>query len=224
MKERPIIFSAPMVQALLDGHKTQTRRIVKTQPTDEDWAYARKALGGNTENAYPAVSDRGGIGLRIDDQQTGSFLAAATGFFERNNHCPYGQPGEALWVKETFAHHVQAIGAKSDEDGPFVYAADGEAATQYRLSDKWKPSIFMPRWASRILLEITAVRVERLQDISEADAIAEGWMRRPYISDDPQVHIDAARDWYRDLWETINGPGSWDLNPFCWVIIFRRIK
>ncbi len=81
----------------------------------------------------------------------------------------------------------------------------------------------MPRWASRITLEITSVRVERLQEISEADAQAEGWTRRPEVSTDPQVHKEAARDWFMDLWESINGPGSWDANPWVWVIEFRRL-
>lgn len=86
-----------------------------------------------------------------------------------------------------------------------------------------RPSIFMPRAASRITLEIIAVRVERLHDISEADAAAEGWTRQPERSNDPEVHQDAARDWYSDLWEQINGAGSWALNPWVWVIEFKRI-
>ena len=97
------------------------------------------------------------------------------------------------------------------------------AATEDRGGLLWRPSIHMPRWASRITLEITGVRVERLREISEADVQAEGWTRRPEVSTDPQVHKEAARDWFMDLWESINGPGSWDANPWVWAIEFRRL-
>lgn len=190
MKERPILFSAPMVNALLDGSKTQTRRAMKNPPSVLGF---RPWLGRQWE--------------RLDGK--GHMLDII--------NCPYGQPGDRLYVKETFAHHVQAIGAKRDEDGPFVYAADGEFSKQYRLGDKWKPSIFMPRCASRILLEIADIRVERLQDISEEDAKAEGCFA---LGD---CECTAVRQ-YRELWESINGAGSWDANPYVWVIEFTRIK
>jgi hypothetical protein len=199
MKERPILFSAPMVRALLEGRKTQTRRVVK--------------------------------GMALEWLKPGMFTREVVASPE-NHLCPYGQPGEALWVKETSAHHVQAIGATRDKDGPFVYAADGEIAKQHRLGDKWKPSIFMPRRASRILLEITAVRVERLQDINEADAIAEGV---EHISDegpncysmnigDYSLNAPTAAATYAYLWDCIKGTGSWDANPWVWVVEFKRIE
>jgi hypothetical protein len=194
MKERPILFSAPMVRALLEGRKTQTRRIMKPQPED----------GTDCPYHMGAGQDR------------------------KARVCPYGQPGDRLWVRETFAYHVQAIGAKRDEDGPFVYKADG--TEQCRLDDKWKPSIFMPRWASRILLEIIAVRVERLQDISEEDARSEGVANGGCLNcgcDEPcgctSPHPDA-RDSFISLWESINGAGSWDANPFVWILEFQRIE
>lgn len=195
MKERPIIFSAPMVRALLDGRKTQTRRIVKSQYDDPAWSVRPCEI------------------TRFKGHTHDWWLPGATVPAVPIIKCPYGRPGDRLWVKETFAHHVQAVGAKRDEDGPFVYAADGEFAKQYRLGDKWKSPIFMRRAASRILLEIVAIRVERLQDISEEDAKAEGA--------DPAECCLAYYHGYRKLWEAINGAGSWDVNPYVWVIEFK---
>lgn len=185
MRERPILFSGPMVRAILAGQKTQTRRIVKPQPLgDTAW--------------------------KNDDQWivSGHGEAGDTGL-----HCPYGQPGDRLWVRETWAYGIHALAAKSDADGPFVYAAD--QTTQGRLCDRWRPSIHMPRTASRIALEITGVRVERLRDISETDALAEGVTvedqhKRGYCAG--QSLPPAVRA-FRELWDSINGPGSWGGEP-----------
>ncbi|WP_046111783.1 hypothetical protein [Aquincola tertiaricarbonis] len=215
MKERGILFSAPMVRALLAGTKTQTRRLVKPPPTH--------FVGG------PGVIDSHGKPVprapAVDD-----------GVSSREIVCPYGVPGDRLWVRETWAHHVQAQAAARDEDGPFVYAADGPSALEHRLQTKWTPGIYMFRWASRITLEITDVRVERLQDISEADAWAEGCVRGalddngdPFPAEEPHSSgvgmrgWDTARDWYADLWEEINGAGSWDTNPWVWVLSVGRV-
>lgn len=192
MKERPILFSGAMVRALLAGTKTQTRRVVKPLPI---------TLNRDTNS------------LEVDDENI------ANGRFAKQVPCPYGQTGDRLWVRETWAYGIHAMAAKRDENGPFVYAAEG--TTQGRLCDRWRPSIYMPRWASRITLEITDVRVERLQDISPDDCIAEGaW---------PIAHRELGRGHeavatYQTLWESINGPGSWDANPWVWVVEFRRIE
>lgn len=138
MKERPILFSAPMVHAILDGRKTQTRRVVNKKA-------ALDCLAAGFEPSFLTLPGNTDL-------------------------CQYGQPGDRLWVRETWAYHVQAVGAVCDEDGPFVYRAD-PMAEQHRLCDRWRPSIHMPRAASRITLEVTAVRVERLQDISPDDCI-----------------------------------------------------
>lgn len=192
MKERPILFSAPMVRAILNGTKTQTRRAVKDRHID---------------SAPPACI-----------------------FQWLRERCTYGQPGDRLWVRETWAYGVHALAAERDEDGPFVYAADG--TDQGRLCDRWRPSIHMPREASRILLEITSVRVEPLQDISEADAVAEGIARdgdgyeRFHVDPDAPVGQSFTRNpvlAYRGLWDYINGGGAWDKNPLVWVIEFRRV-
>lgn len=182
MKERPILFSAPTVRAILAGTKTQTRRVVKDRHIDA---------------APPAC------------------------FFQwLRERCPYGQPGDRLWVRETWAYGVHAIAAERDEDGPFVYRADG--TDQGRLCARWRPSIHMPRSASRILLEITAVRVERLKDITWSDAAKEGIHvpRRARDRVDPEIGCVAQ---FRRLWEQINGSGSWDTNPWVWVVEFKRV-
>lgn len=191
-REKPILMSAPMVRAILSGSKTQTRRVVKP--------------------ACGVVIDAGGY----------HWPFKSDGHASHAIDCPYGQPGDRLWVREAWR---QAYPSTSFSNG-IIYRADAFKAcgmVEYSDLHRWKPSIHMRRSDSRILLEITAVRVERLQNISEADAVAEGWVKRPEVSADPQVHADAARDWYSDLWEQINGPGSWSANPFCWVVEFRRV-
>ena len=192
MKERPILFQANMVRALLDGSKTQTRRIFKAK--------------------------NGGVWPNSND---------LPGMKQIMRNCPYGQPGARLWVRETWAYHLQALSASNHElSGPWVYCADGH--TQHRLCDRWRPSIHMPRAASRITLEITGVRVERLQNISEADAIAEGIERgncnwRDYM-DHPFNDFTNPRRSYRSLWESINGLESWAANPWVWVVEFKRVE
>jgi len=218
-KKRPILFQGAMVRALLDGSKTQTRRICKSQPYSNGYHFDGHEILCHNDYLPPSA-----------------MLMDAKGYTTSNMEgweaeCPYGQPGECLWVRETFLD-TQGTGIEHrDESGlhhRYAFAADcapgsygDQARKGYGL--KWKPSIHMPRAASRILLEIVSVRVELLQDISEADAAAEGWQRRPAVSDDPEVHADAARDWYRDLWESINGVGSWGANPWVWAVEFKRV-
>lgn len=216
MRERPIIFSAPMVRAILDGRKTVTRRVVKPQPSSAllaDFAEIRAMRGSN----------------RTDAQMLSDCLS-----------CPYGAPGDRLVVREAWRY------ADWTEDGePWIqYRADdskrlclhtpvewadrlmdtwaalsvGKAIGEPAADSKWCPSIHMPRWASRITLEITGVRVERLQDISEADAEAEGVRN--------SLHLQGgrfARDNFAHLWWTINGDGSWEANPFVWCVSFRKL-
>jgi hypothetical protein len=199
MRERPILFSAPMVRALLTGTKTQTRRVVKVHIVASMDPPRGKA---DVEAWYPFVE--------LGD---GSFVSVTT-------LCPYGQPGDRLWVRETFSRHVDESGFGSDKT---IYRADGE-----RDGMLWTPSIHMPRWASRITLEVTGVRVERLQDISEADAVAEGIVMEPEgywgIEGADEDHLRSTPEIaYRNLWESINGPGSWDANPWVWVVEFKRV-
>ena len=213
MKSRPILFNAHMVRALLDGTKTQTRRLLKIQPEGCEWQCG----------AYsPTVIDKYG-----DDCAGAEIFGAYTTDGEWSQACPYGQPGDQLWVRETWGVlYEQFI---NDSHEPTFWRADysdsdlAEQKAGTLWLPRWRPSIHMFRNRSRITLEITNVRVERLQDISEADAAAEGWMRKSERSNDPEVHQDAARDWYSDLWEQINGAESWKLNPWVWVIEFRKV-
>jgi hypothetical protein len=186
MKERPILFSGAMVCALLNGTKTQTRRIVKP---------------------------RGDV--------TVADLVAC-------GRCPYGQPGDRLWVKETWRTDKRLDDkAPSKFSGwPVRYISDDKVlmhgAFYGATNGKTRVSIHMPRWASRITLEITGVRVERLKDISEADAKAEGVSASALVEMKDGSPCYSAE--YRDLWERINGIGSWEKNPWVWVIEFKQVK
>jgi len=212
MKERPIPFSAPMVPPVLDGSKTQTRRVVKPQFNDD----AEPAEMGLTNDQGHQIS--GHSGLWWDDCAGNSDAAIRS---------PYGQTGDRLWVRETWRGIVNIAPPGHYEYAVAHYIPDREycrrveyAASQAPDGEPWRPSIHMPRWASRILLEITGVRVERLQDISEADAIAEGV--KPL--QDAGAVFAPAKSAYCDLWEAINGSGSWFTNPWVWVIEFKVIK
>jgi hypothetical protein len=187
MKERPILFSAPMVRALLAGTKTQTRRIAKpVRHPDLGNVYAPGALVLEHEPQH--VIDR---------------------------CCPYGRPGDRLWVRET--HNTHGGLATYRADGDWIADYHREEPQQPRL--RWVPAIHMPRTASRITLEITGTRVERLQDISEADALAEGVAHSLNL---PGGRF--ARENFEHLWWTINGDGSWESNPWVWVVEFKRVQ
>ena len=198
MKERPILFSAPMVRAIIEGRKTQTRRVVKPVGNDDAFVLLDHGTG-----FWPYRSDDGESSITADGN-------------EAPHYCPYGQPGDRLWVREAFhGYHWDQPRA--------VYRADGECQrvrTQIESYEvgRWTPSIHMPRWASRITLEIVSVRVERLNAISVSDAIAEGY---DGSVDDP---IDPSVKWYAQLWESINGSGSWAANPWVWVVEFKRVQ
>lgn len=209
MKERPILFSAPMVRAILDGIKTQTRRPVKN-------------IGFVT-----------GIGHVLNGSDNRS---------EWPDFCPYGKTGDRLWVRETWGYRTKGsdIIMGTHWENP-LYRANADACGLlghdgfgpiYEEDILWRSSIHMPRSASRISLEITGVRVERLQDISEGDAIAEGveeldghFNEAEYCAIAKKIGccIGDSKPVYAQLWESLNGPGSWDLNPFVWVLEFRRI-
>jgi hypothetical protein len=214
MRERPILFSAPMVRALLAGTKTQTRRAMRCQPGLEATVHV--------EHFHQTVVDRHG-----EDQPGPEIFGAWWDDGESGMRCPYGAPGDHLYVRETWMDLLgTGIERKTGDPGRYAYAADtppgsygDEARKTYGL--KWKPSIHMPRWASRILLEVTEVRVQRLQDISGNDVIAEG-CEFPDGEGIARGQIRARWLPYRKLWESINGPGSWDANPWVWVIEFRK--
>jgi hypothetical protein len=274
MKERPILFSEPMVRALLAGQKMQTRRVVKPQP------YTRKEAPPDVYGDRYNKSERWAWWLGFDGRMVRPETFA----------CPFGEPGDRLWVRET--HRVSGWD-EADETRVWVqYRADAapfapverrllvddyedwlarqcrdlEAQGAHEVDDpehgrvlrlpdgtvqRWKPAIFMPRWASRILLEITDVRIERLHRIEDFDAIAEGahavknderskypynpsnaprWsMLRPHpIEIDPEKGYEHClgnpRMAFANLWNAINGRDAWEANPFVWVVSFRRIE
>ncbi|TCK39684.1 hypothetical protein B0G84_5024 [Paraburkholderia sp. BL8N3] len=211
MKERPILFSGPMVRALLDGSKTQTRRVLKNQPPED--------VSPITVAHYePTV-----INWRGEEEPGSVIFGAYSADGEWGSKCPYGEPGDRLWVRETFAHMYRGNAApEMRRDDDVVYCADGFTPDEY-VYGSWKPSIHMPRWASRITLEVTRVRVERLQDISDADAEAEGidFLRRVPDADETL----APRQLFMCLWDSINesrGLG-WNANPWVWVVEFKKL-
>ncbi|MFN9031564.1 MAG: hypothetical protein ACK5XM_15445 [Betaproteobacteria bacterium] len=188
MAERGILFSGPMVRALLNCTKSQTRRAVKITHRTPGLAACLETHGEEPK------------------------LRAAAWL------CPYGQVGDRLWVRETWAvpHSCDHLKPSEIPTGTRVhYAADGALGGLLK-----RPSMFMPRWASRITLEITGVRVERLQDISEADAKAEGCSKPTPVCEDDDCSYRAD---YERLWESINGPGSWAANPWVWVLEFKQV-
>jgi hypothetical protein len=244
MTERPILFQGEMVRAILDGRKTQTRRVMKPQPSTVDDAgrWYRMKSGGESlmTSAYP---------------------------------CPYGAPGDTLWVRESLyiwgrwrkdglrknglpSWRFEEVGQRADPDpDPGLI---GSAHVRHLLKFWLRPSIHMHRWASRITLRITDIRVERLQDITEDDARAEGCEARPFpgpwwqgyrdLGDGELIHQQAigetapdwmiepkrmpptpwldrsARDDFRSIWMGLHGPDAWDANPWVWVISFERVK
>lgn len=250
MSERPIPFRDWEVRATLKGDKTQTRRVIKPQPWVDNMGNAcwKDRNFGQNANHVPHIQ---ALASPIPCSDTKRVL------------CPYGKPGDLLWVRETWCltrdtldyetgGEASSYDWDNDLDGdprPYLngdprfgvcaalhYPADDEENTPSEMwpcvglrgevlrkkEIRWRPSIHMPRWASRITLRITDVRVERLQDISEDDARAEGVFEpnEPIETYGPK----AGRVAFHMLWNTINGPGAWEANPWVWVISFERVK
>lgn len=217
MKQRPILFSAPMVQAILAGRKTQTRRIVKPQPT------LITDAGKHSQYNY-----RGGI-YSLNMYRNSKII----------EKCPHGQVGDQLWVKETWKPriaHSCALDTCDCSDVEVEYIADNKTIFYSdNIDSEWLmpkaaqngknvSSLFMPRWASRILLEITDIRIERLQDISEADAQAEGCDNSKSESAIEVGWYEKPRRAFERLWESINGTDSWAANSWVWVVEFKVVQ
>ncbi|EAV8525347.1 hypothetical protein FEQ43_06845 [Salmonella enterica] len=216
MKERGMIFNAEMVRAILDGRKTQTRRIMAIQPEHSELGLRRVIDSKNgRDNGKYFWSQSDAHGLKMRSKVFG---------------CPYGEVGDRIWVRETYQgplfdyEHMESYledSSKFYKPEFCVYRADGKPAPEFYDADDnlhcgWRPSIHMPRWASRLTLEITGVRVERLNSITESDAEAEG------VTD--TGFGDLLVDGYRHLWKSIYGEESWAANPWVWVIEFKRVE
>lgn len=193
MRERPIIFSSPMVRAILGGRKTMTRRVVKNLEINKESSYAKQ----------------------LDFEKSNGIIEGFTSVLLKDG-CPYGIPGDRLWVRETFApsglHRVEYR----------AFPADG---SDFRCVTRWLPSIHMPRWASRITIVLESVRVERLQEISAEDCLKEGipdvWSHK-YDTFTPDV-LDDIKHQFQYLWDSINGKKyPWSSNPLVWCISFKR--
>lgn len=229
VNEKPILFSGPMVRAILDGRKTQTRRIVSPQfstlwgqgcPNQHGFSVMQPAQAKNWRDAYAVHTD-------IEDS-TGAW----TWLF-----CPFGKKGDRLWVRETYTpdppqdgtwdfysytdgvlYNLEAIPERFRNPANVIYRASWDNPETML----WRPSIFMPRWASRIALEITGIRVERLQQITEESAKAEGCTQDADFSREyPYSYVDQ----FHRLWNEINGKrADWDSNPWVWVVEFKRCE
>ena len=215
MKEHPMFFNALMVRALLAGSKTQTRRVIKPHRSDDAFC-----LVDHGDGWWPYRSEDG-ESPNVDNMEY-PFV------------CPYGRPGDRIWVRETLGHHI---------DKGHYYAATGmhvgplldyelEPSPSVGIPARTIPSIHMPRWSSRILLVVVSVRVERLNDCSDADARAEGVapdeVRQISVfganaEERAAIYRHAAIAPFERLWKSINGAGSWAANPWVWVIEFKRV-
>ncbi len=221
MKERPILFSGEMVRAILDGRKTQTRRVINPQPIADGLYYEYKDIPWlKTGDPFPFIG----------------------------HLCPYGTTNDLLWVRETW----RAVELDNGNDG-ILYKADNhfksiensqaaadlwcDAYADRKYGNKWRPSIFMPRWASRILLDVTDVQVERIQEISDGDAIKEGIQDVCHCGDYVEGHgyhsghgavsmPGWATENFSSLWDSINAERghSWESNPWVWVVSFKVVK
>lgn len=231
MKAHPILFNGDMVRALLAGRKTQTRRVLATQPSDR-WHFGTASKRGIILGAITSSHPKKG--------RFGAFIRreiwANAGKFEHDViTCPFGKPGDLLWVREAFGYEIRNVGGTPHEQITFR-ASNSDAAHCYDCNGmeqpmKWKPSLHMPRHASRLTLRITDVRVERLQEISEEDAKAEGVSCGEslggcanYWHSDHGEKFPMAINAFSDLWQSINGPESWSANPWVWVIEFEVIQ
>ncbi len=226
-KEKPILFNTEMVRAVLDGRKTQTRRVIKTDIS-------------NALSAKVAFSEYGEKSVRWD-----ALMDDKDDFYYRRFRCPYGKVGDRLWVRESWADVTGAF-EDADDMRDVAFKADdsvwncyGQMVYLEKLGDsgifvdKWKPSIHMPKWASRITLEITDIRVERIQDITETDAEAEGIECFDPENDQAVCRMPGTDKWdwnfatdvFRELWDSINEKRGYSLesNPFVWVIEFKKL-
>ncbi len=238
MKERPIIFNTTMVKAIVEGRKTQTRRIMRRQPDSvERFKHAEETTDTNAKYAI----------LRCNNNPKGFKRCNSGWFADAKYKTPFTEfnVGDRLWVRETFCYgHIDEFDAEHPDDRKlFIDQYDGRNKTSFpkqwciennvEIEDVvWRPSIHMPRSASRILLEITKIRIEKLNQISSQDAVQEGLLKLPasgrYVLNRGDQYFGAVsinpREVFKWLWESIYGSSSWELNPWVWVIEFNVIQ
>ena len=210
---KPILFSTDMVRAILAGRKTETRRIVKPQPV-------LGVMSDDSQKRFEMFTgDSNPVGMTYKgcryDPWPQCFIKLES---------PYGKPGDVLWVREKWKKNELFIG------WPYHYYADNDTFTRPD-NEKWKPSIHMPRAACRLFLQITDIRVERLRDITEEDARHEGVLPCPFVVGNWKNYLPGDADSYAtpvgsfcSLWQSINGPESWEDNPWVWVMKFKQIE
>lgn len=263
MAERPILFSDPMVRAILAGQKTQTRRLITPQPRRP----ASGAHGADDPDLWlwrPFRARATHTNIRrtvVEERASGRVVSDETGHVSLEQmllpHSPYGKPGDRLWVHETHAQFMvgegedspvpQCVAYRASCEGDCLDYVNGRGEVLGIRVTRWTPSIFMPRWASRLTLEVTGVRVERLQDISEDDAQAEGIQSElvcPGGFDPDNFHPPGATGYvsgrhpfpkgsiyptageaFREGWDAINGKrATWESNPWVWVVSFQRVE
>lgn len=215
-EERPIIFSGPMVKAVLEGRKTQTRRVIKPQPVNPDINSTCEYWNSEGDHAFwwshdhgPEVQENDPIGEMF--------------------RCPHGKPCNLLWVRESFAVDYEVGEGTRGEIPPAVFYRATDSVTNWAEGHTpWKSPIYMPRWASRLTLEITDVRVERLQEITCFDVMTEGSPVPMREHSNPELGIQcvSAKEWFQGGWDSLNAKRghSWESNPWVWVIAFCRIQ
>lgn len=223
MKEIPILYSTPMVQAKLAGRKTQTRRIVTERNSSCGSLLRGDGQGWHSFNWNDAFPDSGFTNenykyLKVSVPEDGT---------RHRIFCRY-EPGDVLWVRETFARVVCVNSTTYESHSEYRYKADHKGMF-IKGHDKYKPSIFMPKEAARIWEEVVSIRVERIQDISDEDAIAEGiWLDKSVLPNAYTLygmpHWHTAIECYRELWDGINGGGSWESNPWVWVVTSKILS
>jgi hypothetical protein len=235
MTDRPIIFSAEMVRAILKGRKTQTRRIATNLPPPPE-----NAIHPNHERLHPAPYLDAYCSEKKTPQNPRGMSAMWCWWTPDNRmgrefRCRYGQPGDQLWVRETWGAVWPADEPVPLRQCEIEYRADLPPGCTDRPGEwpadegngpevpKWRPSIHMPRWASRITLRITDIRVERLQSVSHEECEAEG-CPGGHGSIPGYPYSATPREHFQTLWNHINGPGAWEANPWVWVISFERVK
>lgn len=237
IKEKPILFNGEMVRAVLDGRKTQTRRVLKVQPPDDRYTMCQLMCSTDRELTKHKYKHH----WCIVSEDKLEIKECGNEYFKS----PYGYKGDQLWVRETFAIECNAdlqdvYTEPNNPLGPVRNVLDGYSecfeCPRYRASEpetilgddeimRWRPSIFMPRWASRIQLEVKKIRVERVQDISEKDAISEGIIYSAGGESKEFMERNSPKKCFERLWDSINkerGYG-WDENPWVWVIEFKKL-